>query len=50
MDSKKKPVSLRLPEELLARIDCWREDQDLPVSITYVVQRALEDFLNERGI
>lgn len=44
-------ISVRLPVELLARLDDWRcSDPDRVVTRVYAVRVALERFLGERGV
>lgn len=43
------PIGLRLPMELVARLDAWCESQDPKVPRTNAVVSAIEAFLRERG-
>lgn len=41
-------ISLRLPPDLIRRLDAWRDAQDFPPLRTAVVVKALEEFLAAR--
>lgn len=43
----KVPLGLRVEEKLLARLDAWRERQPVPPARTSVVEKALENFLEQ---
>ena len=48
MARNKKTIGLALDPELLARMEAWRNSQDVPPSKTAVLETALREFLDKR--
>lgn len=48
MARKKIPTNLALDPEILARVEAWMKEQELPVTKTWVFGKALEEFLAKR--
>jgi hypothetical protein len=44
----KKMVSLALDPQLLARLEAWLKEQELPTTKTAVMELALREFLDAR--
>lgn len=47
-DEKAKPVTLRLPEPLLLRLDSYRKSQRFPPSRQVVIEKLIESFLDSK--
>lgn len=48
MARNKTPTNLALDPEILARVEAWMKAQELPVTKTWVFEKALAEFLEKR--
>ena len=49
MDENRKMISIRIPPELLRRLDEWRDAQEIAPQRTAVILEALKRFLADQG-
>ena len=49
MARQKKPVNLALAPEILEGVDAWIKAQEMPVTKTWVFEKALSEFLERRS-
>ncbi|MDH3879541.1 MAG: hypothetical protein OET18_17000, partial [Desulfobacterales bacterium] len=48
LEDKRTMLSLRMPPDLIAELNKWRESQDVPPQRTAVIIQALKEFLTKR--
>jgi hypothetical protein len=48
MARRKKPVNLAIDPDILARLEAWIARQELPVTKTAVLEKAILEFLAKR--
>lgn len=48
MARNKKPTNLALDPDILDRIEAWIKKQEMPVTKTWVFEKALSEFLEKR--
>jgi len=49
MARHKKPTNLALDPDILDRIEAWIGSQEMPVTKTWVFEKALSEFLEKRN-
>ena len=48
MSINKKPYTMRMDLDILDRVKAWTNAQELPVTVTWVIERALTEFLDKK--